>query len=95
MEHKAETVFRSPSLIGWTMIVMGAALALADWFSTDSKKITDLTAWQAVAIGIAQSLALIPGVSRSGVTITLALALGLRRTEAGGRREQAERLIAP
>lgn len=82
LEHKAETVFRSPALIACALIGMGLLLGLADWFCAGSKRIPDLTFLSAFGIGIAQSLALIPGVSRSGITITIALALGFERREA-------------
>ena len=82
LEHKAETVFRSPALIAAALLIMGGLLALADWLSKGDKAIPDLTLGMALAIGLAQSFALIPGVSRSGVTITTALALGLGRREA-------------
>ena len=82
LEHKAETVFRSPVLIGTVLIILGALLALADWTSKNDTSIADMTWRAALAIGIAQSFALIPGVSRSGITITVALFLGLERREA-------------
>jgi undecaprenyl-diphosphatase len=82
LEHKAETVFRSASLIAWALILLGIVLALADRFCTGQKGISDLTVPAALGIGLAQGLALIPGVSRSGITITVALALGFRRDEA-------------
>jgi len=82
LEHRAETVFRSPMLIASVLIVMGTFLGLADWLSKGNKTMADLTVGSALGIGLAQAFALIPGVSRSGVTITLALALGLDRREA-------------
>jgi len=82
LEHKAETIFRSPVLIGGALIIMGALLALADWMSKNDVLIADMPWRAALAIGIAQSFALIPGVSRSGITITVALFLGLERREA-------------
>jgi len=81
-EHKAETVFRAPALIGITLVLLGTALGLADWLCKGDKKISDLTWKTALAIGISQGFAIIPGVSRSGITITTALALGLERREA-------------
>ena len=81
-EHKAETAFRSPALIASALILLGTLLALADWFCKGDKKISDLTWKMALIIGISQGLALIPGVSRSGITITTALALGFERREA-------------
>lgn len=82
LEHKIETVFRSPALMAGALIVMGIGLAVADRFRAGRKQIADLTVPTALGLGIAQSLALIPGVSRSGITITVALALGFTRTEA-------------
>jgi undecaprenyl-diphosphatase len=81
-EHKVETVFRSPHLIAWTLILLGVVLALADWYCKGEKKIPNLTWKTALAIGISQGLALVPGVSRSGITITTALAMGFERREA-------------
>ena len=82
LEHKAETVFRSSHLIAWTLIGMGALLGLADYLTRGDKRMTDLHWLQALGIGVAQGFALIPGVSRSGITITLGLLLGLERREA-------------
>jgi len=81
LEHKAETVFRSPLLIAGVLIGMGTLLGLADWFSKGNKTIADLTIGAALILGLAQGFALIPGVSRSGITITMALVLGLNRSE--------------
>ena len=57
-------------------------MAVADRLCKGDRKISDLTPKTAIMIGLAQGLALIPGVSRSGVTITTALAFGLERREA-------------
>ena len=82
LEHRAESTFRSPLLIAYTLIVMGALLWLADHFGKGTKGIKDITFRTALVLGVAQSLALIPGVSRSGITITLGLAFGLERKAA-------------
>jgi undecaprenyl-diphosphatase len=81
-EHKIETIFRSPFLIAWALILLGVLLALADRLWTGDKKVSDLTWMTAAVIGLSQALALVPGVSRSGITITTALALGFERREA-------------
>jgi undecaprenyl-diphosphatase len=81
LEHKAETVFRSPALIAGVIILMGTLLGMADWLSKGNKTIADLTLGSALGLGLAQGFALIPGVSRSGIIITTALALGLNRKE--------------
>jgi undecaprenyl-diphosphatase len=82
MENRAETAFRRPALIAGALIVLGIALAIADWFCAGEKNIALMSVAAALGIGLAQALALIPGVSRSGITITVALALGFSRKEA-------------
>jgi undecaprenyl-diphosphatase len=82
LEHKAETVFRSPALIAGALIALGAVLLLADRTSRGDKTLFQMTWPMALILGVAQGLALIPGVSRSGITITVALFLGLHRQEA-------------
>jgi undecaprenyl-diphosphatase len=82
LEEKVETVFRSPTLIAATVLGAGLLLGLADHVGSGRAKVSEITLLQAVLIGVAQSFALVPGVSRSGATITMALALGLMRPEA-------------
>jgi undecaprenyl-diphosphatase len=64
------------------MIVMGALLLLAERLGKHSIDLTHIRAPQALGVGLAQALALIPGVSRSGSTITAGLFFGLRRETA-------------
>ena len=73
---------RSARLIGWTMLSFGIVLFIADQIGMTIRKIEHLTALDAVLIGLAQCLALIPGTSRSGITITMGRFLGLERREA-------------
>lgn len=73
---------RSARLIGWTMLSFGVVLFIADKIGMTIRKIEHLTALDAVLIGLAQCLALIPGTSRSGITITMGRFLGLERREA-------------
>lgn len=80
--HKAETAFRSPALIACTLIALGFALALADYKTKGNRSLSSMTEFTALGLGLAQGMAIIPGVSRSGITITLALALGFQRKEA-------------
>lgn len=78
----AETTFRSPALIATTLAVMGVVLWAVDKWSTRTRTIDDVTMRDAFIVGCAQVLALIPGVSRSGSTITAGRALHLDRPSA-------------
>ena len=73
---------RSPLLIAATTILFGLALGAADRFGARSRALEGLGLRGAVWIGLAQVLALVPGTSRSGITITAGLALGLTREAA-------------
>jgi undecaprenyl-diphosphatase len=77
-----ESGARSLYLIGTTLIVLGLVLLLAEHVATRQRQIEDLTPRDATVIGFAQAAALIPGVSRSGATITAGLFLGLDRPAA-------------
>jgi len=81
LEKKAETTFRAPLLIGIMMIVMGIILYLADK-RRQSRKMNTMTLADAIWIGLSQALAIIPGVSRSGSTMTTARFLNLTREDA-------------
>ena len=64
-------------------LVRGAALLwLADRFGRRNRRLTDVTAGTSLTVGLSQALALLPGISRSGATITAGLALGLEREAA-------------
>ena len=64
------------------LVVGATALWLADRFGTQRRELGDLTTRTALAIGLSQALALFPGISRSGATITAGLALGMTREAA-------------
>lgn len=81
-EHQAEQAFRSPPLIAATLAAFGLLLWHFDAHGKKSAKIETLRLREALLIGCAQALAIMPGVSRSGVTITAALALGFTRPAA-------------
>ncbi|MCE9662108.1 undecaprenyl-diphosphate phosphatase [Halomonas sp. M5N1S17] len=74
-----ETVMRSPLVIGMSLIGFGLLLGYADWQRRSGRSEYQLTLKDALLIGGAQALALIPGTSRSGITITAALLLGMSR----------------
>ena len=73
---------RALAVIGWACIVMAVLLALAEIFARHKRTIAQASMVDALLVGIAQVGALIPGVSRSGSTLTAALALGFQRDEA-------------
>jgi undecaprenyl-diphosphatase len=79
LEKKAETVFRSPVLIALMLIVMGVLLYWADRRSAKNIEINNIAFGTSILIGISQALAIIPGVSRSGITMTTGLWMGLTR----------------
>ena len=74
--------FRSLHLIAATLIVFGLLLGVIDHYGKRVKNLDALEAKDGVGYGIAQSLALIPGVSRSGATIAMGRALGYKRDAA-------------
>ena len=74
--------FRSVVLVASTTLFFGLLLLAADRFGQRTKQDANFTVWTAILIGMAQVLALIPGTSRSGITITCALFLGFARTAA-------------
>jgi len=77
-----ETTLRSPWVIGFMMISVGLLMGWADSRARRQKTISHVTLLDAVAIGIAQALAVIPGTSRSGITITAGLLRGFDRAPA-------------
>lgn len=78
----AKTVFRSPYVIGTTLVVLGILLWAVDRWSVRSRHIEEVTMRDAIIVGCAQVCALIPGVSRSGSTITAGRLLRLDRPSA-------------
>jgi undecaprenyl-diphosphatase len=82
-EHQVEAIFRSnPLLIAVLMVVFGFILGLADYFGRKRLVLADIKPASALTVGIMQCLALLPGVSRSGITITAGLMLGFTRESA-------------
>lgn len=73
---------RSLQAIGVACLVMAALLGAAEIFARHRRAVSDASAWDCLLVGLAQAGALIPGVSRSGSTLTAALARGFEREEA-------------
>lgn len=79
---QVETGARSLSLVAWTMIALGLLLLLAERVAEHRRPLSSLGRSDAVLIGLAQAAALVPGVSRSGATLTAGLFLGFEREAA-------------
>ena len=73
---------RSAVVIGWTSILFGVLLYAADIYCPKRLTVADMSWKSTILLGCAQALAAIPGTSRSGITITVARALGFTRPEA-------------
>jgi undecaprenyl-diphosphatase len=82
LESFIEETLRSPLVIAATLIVLALVLVVAERLGRREKKLDGITLADALTIGCAQALALVPGVSRSGITITAALFRGLTREAA-------------
>ena len=79
---KAEEWFRHPLIIAVSLIFFGILLWLSDKYSQKNRDLQDMKIKDALFIGIAQVLALIPGVSRSGATLTASLNRNFKRMDA-------------
>jgi undecaprenyl-diphosphatase len=75
-------MLRSVEIIGWTTLGFGLLLGLADRVGMTVRRLEHMSYGSALAIGMAQVLALIPGTSRSGITMTMARFLGFERADA-------------
>jgi undecaprenyl-diphosphatase len=82
LEGFFETTVRSPWVVVFNLVVVGILFIVGEAVGSRSRRADKLGFPEAVGIGLAQAAALVPGVSRSGATITLGLFLGLRREEA-------------
>jgi len=82
LNNYAESYFRNPVLIACTLFIGALLLIYSDRTGKKQASIKDITIKKGIYIGAAQAIAIIPGVSRSGITITVALLLGLDRASA-------------
>jgi undecaprenyl-diphosphatase len=82
LHNLADTVFRSPLVIAYATIGFGILLGVSDWMGKKVESLEKLSWPHIIIIGTSQVLALIPGTSRSGITMTAGLALGLTRQAA-------------
>ncbi len=74
-----ERIFHEVTLVGFTLIITGVILFLTRFVKNDNKA---LGFWKIITIGIGQAVAIFPGISRSGTTISTSLFLGIKREEA-------------
>lgn len=81
-EEQIDTTLRSLWIVATTLIVFGLILAVADHYGRQDRELTELTPKHGIIFGFAQAMALIPGVSRSGGTITAGLFMGYTREAA-------------
>lgn len=81
-QDEIETTLRSLWIVATMLIVFGILLGIADVVGKKTKSLQQLTAGRGIIFGFAQALALIPGVSRSGGTITAGLFMGFNRSSA-------------
>lgn len=82
LENKIETVFRSPAVIALTLVLFSFVLLYVDREGKKSRQLTQVTFYDGILIGLAQALALIPGVSRSGITLATGIWRGFTRETA-------------
>lgn len=82
LEERAETVFRTPLLTAIVLLIFGVLLFAVDTYLPAKEKLEKMNLGKSLAIGLSQALAIIPGVSRSGATITAGRALGFTREAA-------------
>ncbi len=82
LKHSAETVFRQPWRIALLLAGLGLLLILAERLARHLRPLTNLHLGDALLIGLSQALAVMPGVSRSGITMTTGLFLGFTRESA-------------
>ncbi|AZS36685.1 Undecaprenyl-diphosphatase [Microbacterium lemovicicum] len=81
-QDQIETTFRSLWLVAAMLILFGVLLGIADMVGAKKRKLNEINIGQGAVFGFAQALALVPGVSRSGGTITAGLFMGFERAAA-------------
>ncbi len=82
LEKKVETTFRNPALILAPLLLIGLLMIYAEYRARSSYSLEKLSLKDAMIIGLAQAVALLPGVSRSGITISTGLLQGYQREAA-------------
>ena len=81
-KDSVEAIFRTPETVGWLLIVTAIALVAGELFGKRARRLDDFGKYEAWIIGAAQILAVLPGVSRSGLTMVAGLGFGMTRAAA-------------
>lgn len=81
-DDQVEEGARDLRLVAWSLILFGLVLLAADRWGAKSRPVERITTRDGIVVGLAQALALVPGVSRAGATMTAGLAMGLDRPAA-------------
>ena len=76
----AERISESPSIVSLMLLVTGTILYLSDRFSRGTQGLREASAWKALLVGVSQAVSVIPGISRSGATISTGMFFGFRRS---------------
>jgi undecaprenyl-diphosphatase len=74
-----QSLFNSPAAVGGFLLVTALILALSEWLGRRARDLAQMTAGDAILIGLAQAIAIAPGISRSGATMAAGLGRGLQR----------------
>ena len=82
IEDTVEAELRDPAIVGAMLLVFCLPMLLAEYMPRGDREINGASVRDALLLGVAQSIALIPGVSRSGITISAGMLSGFRREEA-------------
>jgi len=82
LQDKIESLLYTPKIIFLTLILFGVLIWIIDKLSKKSGELADIKYHQSFFVGVAQTIALIPGVSRSGITMIASRLMGLRRADA-------------
>lgn len=82
LEDLMSTVFRNPLLVAGVLVAGSILFIIAEWHYLNTPRDNKMTVWKGLQIGFFQTLALVPGMSRSGASIAGGMLLGLSRAEA-------------
>jgi undecaprenyl-diphosphatase len=81
-EKQASGILRDPIVIAFTLFFFGLVLYISDRFAGKDKRISEMSVWDGLIIGLFQAMSIVPGVSRSGIAITGGLIRSFKRDEA-------------